>query len=543
MAASISEVPFSPPPAAQALLAAIVDSSEDAIVSKSLDSIVTSWNAGAERIFGYTAEEMIGQSITRLIPHDRPEEEAHIIERLRKGERVEHFESVRVRKDGTSLEVSLTISPVRSSTGEIIGASKIARDITEQKHAQRRLAAANADLEQALQKVEQANRQLETAAQMKSEFVATLSHELRTPLTAILGWVHILKSQTPIADELAEGLAVIERNTRAQLQLIEDLLDMSRIEAGKVNLDIQSVDLSSVVEAAIETVRPAATAKRIRVTSAFSSLGGTVMADRNRLQQILWNLLTNAIKFTPKDGRIHVTTERVNSHAEIAVCDNGEGIAPEFLGHVFERFRQADGSTTRRHGGLGLGLSIVKHLTELHGGETRARSAGLGKGATFVVSLPLVAAHEHATQHAASERNAVLDAEIDVNDLRGIKILSIDDDTDSATIIRRILEAQHGEVRTAESMEEGLRLVSEFVPDVILSDIGMPGHDGYEFIKRLRARPGIFIPAVALTALARSEDRTRALRAGFQMHVAKPVDPAELVATVFSLASLSKNAH
>jgi CheY-like chemotaxis protein len=262
------------------------------------------------------------------------------------------------------------------------------------------------------------------------------------------------------------------------------------------------------------------------------------MGDRNRLQQIIWNLLTNAIKFTPKCGRIHVTTERVNSHAEIAISDNGEGIAPEFLPQVFDRFRQADGSTTRRHGGLGLGLSIVKHLTELHGGEVRARSGGLGKGATFVVSLPLVAVHHDLHRSAAAERNAILDAEHIETDLKGIKVLSIDDDTDSATVIRRILQAQHAEVKTAQSMEEGLRFAAEFMPDVILSDIGMPNHDGYEFIKKLRAGPARSTPAVALTALARSEDRTRALRAGFQMHVAKPVDPAELMAVVINLANL-----
>jgi PAS domain S-box-containing protein len=526
-------------PAAQLLLAAIVDSSEDAIISKNLQAIVTSWNAGAVRTFGYQPDEMIGQPITRLIPPDRLNEEEMILDRLKRGERVEHFESIRVRKDGTPIDVSLTISPVKDRSGLIIGASKIARDITEQKRALRRLAEANTQLEDALRQLREANKQLERAAQMKSEFVATLSHELRTPLTAIAGWVHLLKDPTVAPDELAEGLIVIERNLRVQMQLIEDLLDMSRIEAGKITLDVQSLDLATVVDAAIETVQPAATAKQIRITKAFSSLGGIAMGDRNRLQQIIWNLLTNALKFTPKAGRIHVTIERVNSHAEIAISDNGEGIAPEFLPQVFERFRQADSSTTRTHGGLGLGLSIVKHLTELHGGEVRARSGGVGKGATFILSMPLVAAHHDPSRSAAAERNASVDAAAAEADLRDIKVLSIDDDTDSATVIRRILQSHHAEVKSASSMDDGLRLAAEFKPDVILSDIGMPGHDGYEFIKRLRKGPnGCSIPAVALTALARSEDRTRALRAGFQMHVAKPVDPAELVAVVMNLANL-----
>jgi len=262
------------------------------------------------------------------------------------------------------------------------------------------------------------------------------------------------------------------------------------------------------------------------------------MGDRNRLQQIIWNLLSNALKFTPKNGHIHITTERVNSHAEIAVSDNGEGIAPEFLPRVFDRFRQADGSTTRKHGGLGLGLAIVKNLTELHGGDVRARSGGVGRGATFIVSLPLVAAHHDPAREAAEARNAMVDAEAPGADLQGIKILTIDDDVDSATVVSRILQGQKAQVWTAHSMEEGLRLVEEFRPDVVFSDIGMPGHDGYEFIKRLRAGPGRSIPAVALTALARKEDRTRALRAGFQMHVAKPVDSAELIAVVLNLAKL-----
>ena len=530
-------------PSAPLLLAAIVDSSDDAIVSKDLNAIVTSWNSAAVRIFGYQPEEMIGQSITRLIPEDRKEEEPRILERLRKGERVDHFESVRVRRDGTLIEVSLTISPIKNSSGEIIGASKIARDITEQKQIQRRMAETNSELQRTLRKLEEANEELKRAGQLKSEFVSTLSHELRTPLTAISGWVQILKEQAPPETELAEGLQVIERNLRVQLKLIDDLLDMSRIEAGKIFLEVQSLDLTAVLEAAIEAIKPAADAKQIRLTRAFSSLNGVIMGDRNRLQQIIWNLLSNAIKFTPKSGRIHITTERVRSHAEIAISDNGEGIAPDFLPRVFDRFRQADGSTSRKHGGLGLGLAIVKSLTELHGGEVRAHSKGPGQGATFIISLPLVAAHHDPEREASEARYAMLDAEVPAGDLRGIKILTIDDDLDSATVVSRILQGQQAEVRTAHSMEEGLRLVEDFQPDVIFSDIGMPGHDGYEFIKRLRASEGRLIPAVALTALARKEDRTRALRAGFQMHVAKPVDSAELIAVVLNLAKFPLQRH
>jgi PAS domain S-box-containing protein len=506
------------------LFTAIVDSSEDAIVSKNLHSIVMSWNKGAERTFGYPAEEMIGESIIKLLPPDRLEEETHILARIHRGERVEHFETIRRRKDGRLIDVSLTISPIRDATGVIVGASKIARDITEQKEALRKLA--------------EAHEQLKRADTMKAEFLATLSHELRTPLNAILGWVQILKNGAT-ADDLAQGVPIIERNVRAQAQLIEDLLDMSRIEAGKVSLDIQPVDLAEIVNASIETLRPAAQGKEIRLTSAFSSIGGLVVGDKNRLQQMLWNLLINAVKFTPKGGRVHVLIERSNSHVELSVADSGQGIAPEFLPQVFDRFRQADSSTTRPHAGLGLGLSIVKHLTELHGGSVRVTSAGIGQGATFTISLPLQSVRHEPKTLANVQRNAEVDEAATDADLNGVKVLVVDDESDSAGVVERILKRTGAEVRTAASMEEALTEFARFTPHVVLSDIGMPGHDGYELIGRLRALPGgRNVPAVALTALARSEDRTRALRAGFQLHVAKPVDSAELIAVVQNLAAL-----
>ena len=323
---------------ADLLYEAIVDSSDDAIVSKDLHSTIMSWNKGAERVFGYSAEEMIGESIIKLLPPDRPNEEAQILARLQRGERVEHFETRRQRKDGRVIDVSLTISPIRSSEGVIVGASKIARDITEQKAALRKLA--------------ETHEQLQRADRVKTEFLTTLSHELRTPLNAILGWVQILKDGAT-EEDIVQGIPIIERNVRVQSQMIEDLLDMSRIEAGKVSLDVQRVDLAAVVGAGIETVRPAAKAKNIRLTSAFASVNGIVMGDKDRLQQIFWNLLANAVKFTPKNGRVHVVIKRIDSHVAIDVTDTGQGIAPEFLGQVFDRFRQADATTTRRYGGLG----------------------------------------------------------------------------------------------------------------------------------------------------------------------------------------------
>jgi PAS domain S-box-containing protein len=509
---------------ADLLYHAIVDSSDDAIVSKNLQSIIMSWNKAAERIFGYSAEEMIGQSIMKLLPADRENEEAQILARLKKGERVDHFETKRQCKDGTVIDVSLTISPIRNAEGVIVGASKIARDITDRKQVERRLV-------ETYEELRRANR-------IKAEFLTTLSHELRTPLNAILGWAQILKDG-PSSRELAEAVPIIERNARAQGQLIEELLDMSRIDAGKLHLDIERLDLAAVVDAGIETARPAAVAREINLTSAFSTMDGTVMGDRNRIQQIVWNLLTNAIKFTPKKGRVHVVIKRVDSHAEICVTDNGQGIAPEFLSQVFDRFRQADPSTTRRHGGLGLGLSIVKHLTELHGGSVRVESDGIGRGATFTIALPLQAVRREPGSGMDARRNAEVDEDALKANLRGVKVLVVDDEDDSVAIVTRILERHGANVRGTYSMKEALEAFGPFSPDVILSDIGMPEHDGYELISRLRALPhGQRVPAVALTALARSDDRTRALRAGFQTHLAKPVDFAELVALVQNLASL-----
>lgn len=509
---------------ADLLYEAIVDSSDDAIVSKDLQSIVMSWNPAAERMFGYTADEMIGQSISKLFPRDRLEEETEILARLQRGEQVDHFETIRRRKNGELIEVSLTISPIRNAQGMVVGASKIARDITSQKISQRRLA--------------QANEELRRANQIKAEFLATLSHELRTPLNAILGWIQILKDD-PKPEDVTQAVPIIERNVRVQSQLIEDLLDMSRIEAGKIKLDMRQIDLAALVAAGLESIRPSAEAKQIRLTSAFSNVFGTVTGDRDRLQQVLWNLLINAVKFTPKQGRIHTTIQRSGSHVEVSVSDTGQGIAPEFLPHVFDRFRQGDGATTRRHGGLGLGLSIVKHLAELHGGNVRAASDGQGRGSTFSLCLPLQSLHDEVEDGAEERRNAEVDRGAIKADLNGIKVLVVDDEQDSVAIVRRILERRGARVRGAHSMNEALAEFAAFSPNVILSDIGMPGNDGYEFIGRLRGMPGgRSVPAVALTALARGEDRTRALRAGFQMHVAKPVDFTELIAVVQNLAAL-----
>jgi PAS domain S-box-containing protein len=513
-------------PTPDLLYVAIVDSSDDAIVSKDLQGIVISWNKAAKRIFGYSADEMIGQSILKILPADRKDEETVILSRLQRGERVDHYETKRQHKDGRLIDVSLTISPIRNEQGIVVGASKIARDITEQKIARQKLA--------------EAHEQLKRADRVKAEFLATLSHELRTPLNAILGWVQILK-EGATEEELAESIPILERNVRMQSQMIEDLLDLGRIEAGKVSLDVQKVDLPCVVEAAMETVRPTAMAKEIRLTSAVTSLNGIVMGDKGRLQQIVWNLLANAIKFSPKKGRVHVVVKRINSHVEICVNDSGQGIAPEFLGHVFDRFRQADAATTRKFGGLGLGLSLVKQFTELHGGAVRVESEGIGKGATFTICLPMQPVRHDPEAVADEERLAAMDQAANQPNLTGVKVLVVDDEEDSLAVVKRILERRGADVRGSTTMHEALGEFTQFAPDVVVSDIGIPEHDGYELITRLRELPGgRAVPAVALTALARGEDRTRALRAGFQLHLAKPVDFAELVAVVQNLAALKK---
>ncbi len=434
-------------------------------------------------------------------------------------------------------------TPVFGADGEVRVVAGTTRDVTARKKdedALRVLAEQNARL---LASERAARAELEHASRMKDEFLSTLSHELRTPLNAILGWAHILRIGPGGADEVAEGLAIIERNARAQTQIIEDLLDMSRIISGKVRVEVQRLDLAAVIKAAIESVKPAAAGKGVRLQAVLDSHVRPISGDPNRLQQVFWNLLSNAVRFTPRDGQVQILLERVSSHLEVSVIDSGEGIAAEFLPHVFDRFRQADASTVRRHGGLGLGLAIVKQLVELHGGTVRAKSSGLGQGSTFVVVLPLTAVHVEAGADDAERRHPSagggaapsLEAK---PDLRGVRVVVVDDEGDARALVKRLLEDCAATVWTAGSAAEAFALVEEQNPDVLVSDIGIPGEDGYSFIRRVRAlgvaRGGV--PALALTAYARSEDRMKAVQAGFQMHIAKPVEVAELLAMVASLA-------
>ena len=440
-------------------LAAIVSSSDDGIIGKDLNSIVTSWNFGAERIFGYTAEEMIGQSIMRLIPPTRQSEEREILARIRAGQRMDHFETVRVAKDGRELYVSVTISPIMDSSGHVVGASKVVRDITREKNAEKAL-------KHALQQAEEANRerilvleserearsQAERASRMKDEFLATLSHELRTPLNAVLGWTTILQMGKVEPEEIRQGLETIERNARAQAQIIEDLLDMSRIISGKIRLDVEQIDLAAILNAAVDTVASAARAKNVQLRSVVDPFAGAISGDPNRLQQVFWNLLTNAIKFTPRSGSVQVVLERIDSHVQVRVIDTGEGITPDFMPYVFDRFQQADASITRRHGGLGLGLAIVKQLVELHGGKVGCESAGIGQGATFSIELPLLAVYSHQDEEIrslpATPRDRLPLPDVS---LQGVCVLVVDDEPDARVLVKRLLEMAGATVSMAAS--------------------------------------------------------------------------------------------
>jgi CheY-like chemotaxis protein len=382
-------------------------------------------------------------------------------------------------------------------------------------------------------------REAREADRLKDEFLAVLSHELRTPLNAIMGYARLLRGGILSGDKASRGLETLERNASALTQIVEDVLDISRIIAGKIRLDVQPVELPMVVHNAIATVQPAADARHVRLQAIIDPRVGPVSGDPDRLQQVVWNLLSNAVKFTPKQGRVQVRVERVNSHIEVIVSDTGIGIRPDFLPHVFERFRQAEGGLKRTTAGLGLGLSIVKHIVEMHGGSVHAASEGEGRGATFRVRLPLMIVHDgglrERREHPRTETRAPLTT---LGNLAGVRVLAIDDEEDALGLLRAVLEAAGAEVTTLGSAMDALQRIPELAPDVLVVDLGMPQMDGFEFIGRVRSSEQVAvrdIPAAALTAFARSDDRTKALQSGFEMHLAKPIDPGELVASVATL--------
>jgi signal transduction histidine kinase/CheY-like chemotaxis protein len=651
-------------------------------------------------MFGYTADEAIGQSVRLIIPADRQDEEDRVLEQIRSGGRIAHFETVRQRKDGALIPISLSVSPIRDNEGRVVGAAKIARNISERSRllaiAQEQAfiaekigevgatIAASLDRSTIVRQVtelataltraefgaffcnaddppsgesftlsalagprkEEIKKSVESRAgavfvpvfqgegvlrvddvaqdsrcglsppfnwmladnvpvksclavpvkassgeilgglflghsrtaafthqheqlatgiatwaslamqnahsyvvareadRLKDEFLAVLSHELRTPLNAILGYARLLRAGILSGEKADRALDTLERNASSLTEIVEDVLDVSRIVSGKIGLDIQPVEVPLIVHNAVATVQPAADAKNVRVQIAVDSRVGPVAGDPDRLQQVIWNLLSNAVKFTPKDGRVQVCIQSVDSHVEVTVTDTGIGIPATFLPHVFERFRQADAGTTRKKGGLGLGLSIVRHIVEMHGGTVQAFSKGEGRGSTFRVQIPLMLVHpEGLTEprpHARAARPARLSG---LGSLDRVRVLAIDDEADALALLRVVLETAGAQVTTQSSAQAALEEVEALKPDVVVVDLGMPDVDGFEFIARLRSFPNPEvrdIPAAALTAFARSEDRTKALESGFEIHLAKPVDPGELVATVATLVRRSR---
>jgi PAS domain S-box-containing protein len=503
---------------------------------------VATWNVGAERIKGYTASEIIGQHFSMFYPNDAresgwPEHELQVA--AEKGTFVDN--GWRLRKDGTTFWANVTITAIRDDTGHLVGYAKLTRDMTETKRVEE-MELVNQQREEMLDAERSARMSAQRATRVKDEFLATLSHELRTPLSAILGWTQVLlRRETPKGlDTQKRAIEVIDRNARVQVQLIDDLLDLSRIMTGKIRLDLHQVSFASVVEAAVDSAMPSADAKGVRLKAILGANPDIVSADGARLQQVVWNLLTNAIKFTPKGGQVQVLLQRVNSHLELSVSDTGIGIPADYLPHVFDRFSQKDSSTTRTFGGLGLGLAICKQLVELHAGSIRAASQGEGKGATFSVQLPLSivrvedgsSPRVHPTAETQPGENLVLPR------LENMHVFVVDDEPDARELLRTVLEDQGATVTSFDSAQNALAALKTTKPTILVCDVGMAKMDGYQLMRTLRAEESreSRIPALALTAFARAEDRKRSLVAGYQAHLAKPFDVSELILIIADLA-------
>ncbi|MBV9385461.1 MAG: PAS domain S-box protein [Chroococcidiopsidaceae cyanobacterium CP_BM_ER_R8_30] len=509
-----------------------------AILMLDPDGCIASWTLGAERILGYQEAEILGQPFScffasEAIQQGVPEQE---LQQAVKDGRSEK-ECWHIRKNGTRFWANEVTTALYDETGLLRGFSKVMRDITERKRAEEERA-------QLLVREQAARAEAEAASRAKDEFLSIVSHELRTPLAAILLWAELLRDGGLDDDTIAQALEIIERNAKSQSQLIEDLLDISRIITGNLRLSVQLVDLVPVVKAAVDSLRLAAEAKDIQLQSVLNTALCQVLGDAQRLQQVVSNLLSNAIKFTPNGGRVELCLTRIDSEACITVSDTGRGISPEFLPYVFDRFRQANTTTTRTQAGLGLGLAIVRHLVELHSGSVYAASPGEGRGATFTVYLPLAAiprqTSEQQRTNIQNRRGKLFDS---LPNLGGIWVLVVDDEADMREVIAMVLKQVGADVTAVASASEVMEVLtaepSHRKPDVLLCDIGMPGEDGYALLRQVRALPaeqGGQIPIAALTAYAREEERRQALLAGFQLHVPKPVNPSELITAVANLA-------
>lgn len=510
-----------------------VENTPLAVVEWDSDFRVSRWTHGAERLFGWRADEVLGKRVSdwRFVFQEDAEAVAQLTDRQRRG--VEGLGVLRNRnytKDGALLHCDWYNSVLHDESGGLVSVLSLVLNVTARQLAE-------AESARLLTREQESRREAEAANRLKDEFIAIVSHELRTPLTSIIGYAIMLRESFSVSPEVAGALEVIERNARAEARLVSDLLDLSSIMTGKLRLNAQRVELAALVEAAVASARPAAQAKEIRLLTDLASGPGAVTGDPERLQQVVSNLLANAIKFTHEGGRIEVKLGYAGPLAEIEVYDTGQGISPDFLPYVFDRFRQGDGSTARRHGGLGLGLALVRHLTELHGGAVRAASGGEGLGATFTVELPLAAVDEDAT--GGRDREGRAEPGAHPAPLDRVRLLLVDDDDDFRELLRMMLTQRGATVTAVNSAAEALEALKRSRQDVLVSDVGMPGTDGYELMREVRALPeeqNGRIPAMALTGYAADKDRGLAAAAGYQMHLSKPIDPAELTAALARLA-------
>jgi PAS domain S-box-containing protein len=493
-------------------LAAIVESSEDAIISKDLNGTIMSWNQGAERIFGYRADEAVGKPIMMLIPSDRQDEEREILQRIRQGEKVDHYETVRQCKDGSQIDVSLTISPLKDKEGIIIGASKIARNITERKKTEREL--------------EHAKEVAEAASRAKDTFLAVLSHELRTPLTPVLMTAAVRERDPDLTQTMQAEMAMIRRNVELETKLIDDLLDLSRVTSGKLTLQMESLDLNTAVNQVCDICRSQIQEKGIELSLDLDTRIGPVNADASRFQQVLWNVLKNAAKFTPEGGSIHVCTVQEASRVRVQIQDSGVGMAPEVLPKIFDAFEQGDARVTRKFGGLGLGLAISKALVELHGGSIWVESSGVGEGCTVTIDLP--AAPPQASDFVVDRRKGPPPDQI-------LRLLIVEDHADTALLLKRLLEASGFVVETAGSVAEALKAAEGAHFNVLVSDLGLPDGTGCDLMRQMRERHPL--KGIAMSGYGMEEDVRRSREAGFSEHLVKPVDISSLERAILNLAS------
>ena len=513
-----------------------LENSPLAVVEWDSDFRVSRWSESAEALFGWEAEEVLGKHVNEwhFVFADDVNAVDTVTFRQREGLEIQGVLYNRnYKKDGSVIHCEWYNSVLHDETGNLVSVLSLVLDVTDRKLAEKERAAL-------LVRERNARRHAEEADRLKDEFLATLSHELRTPLTSILGWASMIRNGEVEGANAARAIETIERNARSQARLIDDLLDVSRIITGNLRLDLNPLDLGPIVDSAVDALRPTADAKGIGLRMEFAPVSCLVRGDANRLRQVIWNLLSNAIKFTPKRGHVTITLDCIESLARLTVRDTGEGISAEFLPYVFDRFRQAEGSISRKQGGLGLGLAVVRHLVELHGGNVSANSEGLDKGSTFQVELPM--AQERRDPARAEERRQEIERRRTLGgervSLDGIHVLLVEDDEDSRKLLSVMLRQHGAEVTSASRAAEAFRLFNEKLPDVLVSDIGMPEQDGYELMRRIRDLPvekGGLIPALALTGYATRKDHDLSLSAGYHRHIAKPIEQEELVAAIASL--------